>query len=209
MLLDEREHVYLADFGSQPLSRRRSASLGPAKSLGTADYVAPEQIRGEEVDGRADVYSLGCLLYECLAGPAAVRRATDSAMLFAQLEDVPPAAPGLEKVLPKALAKEPATATPTCGELIQAARSALGPRGSKRAGWPIAVAAAGGLVGAAALLAFFLTRAGSGAAADSDRRLAHQDRSCDQHGGADDSGWSQGERGRRRGSLCVGDERGR
>jgi serine/threonine-protein kinase len=50
---DDTDHVYLADFG---LSRRLShpAGQGGAQSLGTADYVAPEQIRGEEVDGRAE-----------------------------------------------------------------------------------------------------------------------------------------------------------
>ncbi len=55
VLLDERGHVYLADFG---LSRRLGepgAALGATQSLGTVDYVAPEQIRGEDVDGRADL----------------------------------------------------------------------------------------------------------------------------------------------------------
>src|SRR6185436_8039855 len=66
VLLDDNEHVYLADFG---LTRRLSegASLkAEAATLGTPAYLAPEQIEGGEVDGRADVYSLGCLLYECL-----------------------------------------------------------------------------------------------------------------------------------------------
>src|SRR5438876_6434753 len=68
VLVDERGHCYLADFGLS----RRLAEHGPGltggRSLGTVDYVAPEQIRGEELDGRADLYSLGCLLYECLVG---------------------------------------------------------------------------------------------------------------------------------------------
>jgi serine/threonine protein kinase len=68
VLLDERGHAYLAGFG---LSRRLGepgAALGAAQSLGTIDYVSPEQIRGDQVDGRADLYSLGCLLHECLSG---------------------------------------------------------------------------------------------------------------------------------------------
>src|SRR5438067_441195 len=68
VLLDARGHAYLADFG---LSRRLgevAAALGATQSLGTVDYVSPEQIRGEELDGRADLYSLGCLLHECLTG---------------------------------------------------------------------------------------------------------------------------------------------
>lgn len=74
-----------------------AAALGPGRSLGTADYVAPEQIRCEAVDGRADVYALGCLLYECLAGGPPFRRGSDAATLFAQLEDDPPTLPGLER----------------------------------------------------------------------------------------------------------------
>ena len=61
------EHVYLTDFG---LARRLGDECrrAPAGSLGTPAYASPEQVTGGDVDGRADVYGLGCLLYECLAG---------------------------------------------------------------------------------------------------------------------------------------------
>ena len=162
VLLDERGHVYLADFG---LSRRLgepAAALGAAQSLGTIDYVAPEQIRGEEVDSRADLYSLGCLLYECLAGEPPFRRGTDSAVLYAHLEESPPTLPGLEDVLPKALAKEPEERFQTGHELVEAARQALGIAEPKSSRWPLAVAAVGIALVAAALAAFFLTRSDGG-----------------------------------------------
>ena len=143
VLLDEHGHVYLADFGLSRYLGDAAASLGPGRSLGTADYVAPEQIRCEEVDGRTDVYALGCLLYECLAGEPPFRRGSDAATLFAQLEDDPPTLPGLEEVLPKALAKDPADRYPTCGELVADAREALGITEPKRNPWPLAAAAVG------------------------------------------------------------------
>ena len=107
VLLDEREHVYLADFGLSRRIAEREAFASEARSLGTIDYVAPEQIRGEELDGRADTYSLGCLLHECLTGQPPFARASDAAVLYAHLEEEPPAPPGLEDVIPKALAKDP------------------------------------------------------------------------------------------------------
>jgi YVTN family beta-propeller protein len=167
VLLDEREHAYLADFGLSRYLGDAVIPLGPAKSLGTADYVAPEQIRGEEVDGRADVYALGCMLYECLAGAPPFRRGTDAATLYAQLEEAPPTLPGLDEVLPKALAKQPAERYATCGDLVEGARQALGIAEPKRSRWPLAVAVVGVALIGAALAAFFLTRsAGSGSKAD-------------------------------------------
>src|SRR5919109_1753325 len=60
-----KEHCYLADFGLSTSASDRSLAAEPSQVLGTIDYVAPEQIRGGAIDGRADVYSLACLLYEC------------------------------------------------------------------------------------------------------------------------------------------------
>jgi YVTN family beta-propeller protein len=161
VLLDEREHVYLADFG---LSRRiadREAFASGARSLGTIDYVAPEQIRGKELDGRADTYSLGCLLHECLTGEPPFRRPSDAAVLFAHLEEEPPAPPGLEEVMPKALAKEPEDRYQSCRELVEAARVALGIAEPARSRWlrlPVVVSLAGLVLIAAALAAFFAVR---------------------------------------------------
>ena len=155
VLLDATEHVYLADFG---LTKRTddARTLEPGL-LGTIDYVAPEQIRGEDVDGRADVYALGCLLYECMSGTAPFRRGSDAATLYAHLEEEPPQLPGLEQVLRKALAKEPGDRYATCGELIDDARSALGIAVPHRNRLPLAIALAGVAVIVAALLAVFLT----------------------------------------------------
>ena len=68
------EHAYLADFGLAMLDVPASQSPLPGARVGTLAYVAPEQIRGEPVDRRADVYSLACLLYECLTGAPPSRR---------------------------------------------------------------------------------------------------------------------------------------
>jgi WD40 repeat protein len=124
VLLDGRDNVYLADFG---LTRGLQEPQPPEPGLlGTIAYVAPEQIRGEKVDGRADEYSLACLLYECLVGAAPFARSTEAAVLFAHLEEEPPAPPGLERVMRTGLAKEPECRYATCAELVLAAAEALG-----------------------------------------------------------------------------------
>jgi serine/threonine-protein kinase len=170
------DHVYLADFGlTKRLSEKDEEAQGQAL-LGTVEYAAPEQIRGEEVDGRADVYSLGCLLYECLAGEPPYPHASDAAVLFAHLQEEPPTLPGLERALPKALAKAPAERYQTCRELVDAARLGLGvgaPRPPARRR-RIALAA-GALAVAGMLLAVLLTRGGSSGAAAATGRLIRID----------------------------------
>jgi streptogramin lyase len=175
VLLDPREHAYLADFGLTRRLADRDAFTAEARSLGTIDYVSPEQIRGDEVDGRADVYSLGCLLYECFLGEPPFRRSTDAAALFAHLEEEPPAPPGLERVIPKALAKEPSERHGTCTELIEDAREALGIAAPRRSGWPLALAIVGLLLIGAAALAFFLSRGGGSVPSGQPGRLLRID----------------------------------
>jgi predicted Ser/Thr protein kinase len=173
VLLDARDHVYLADFGLT----RRLAEPGVVEPglFGTIDYVAAEQIRGEEVDGRADVYSLGCLLCECLTGEPPFARSTDAAVLFAHLEEEPAAPPGLERVIAKALAKEPDARYGTCSELVDAASEALGIGEAKRDRRPLVLAAAGVALLVAALVAFFLARSGGAPAPTGNGLLARID----------------------------------
>jgi serine/threonine-protein kinase len=128
------EHCYLADFGLSTSSSDRSAATDPSQIVGTIDYVAPEQIRGEEVDGRSDIYSLSCLLYECLTGEVPFRRVSDVAVVYAHLEATAPNASErrpelgaeIDAVLEKGMAKLPEERWASCALLVDAARSALG-----------------------------------------------------------------------------------
>lgn len=175
VLVDGRGHAYLADFG---LSRRLSdqaTGFDAGVSLGTPAYVAPEQIEGAAVDGRADQYSLGCLLYECLAGQRPFPRSSEAAVLFAHLEEVPPSLPGLEEVLPRALAKDPGRRYTTCTEFVEASADALGVTVRRRNLWPPAAAAVGVAVIGASLAAFFLARGGSAPASAPSGRLVRID----------------------------------
>jgi Protein kinase domain len=175
-----KEHCYLADFGLSTSASDHS-SVDAAQIVGTIDYVAPEQIRGEEVDGRADVYSLACLLYECLVGDVPFRRASDVAVIYAHLEEPMPnaseSAPklpaALDAVLERGTAKVPDERWPTCSALVAAARSALGDGAAKvglrRRGRRAGIAAVlTGAAATAAVLAVLLFGGGGTALAQSD-----------------------------------------
>ena len=127
ILLDEDGHVYLTDFGIT--KQLGGASTDTGQMVGTLDYLAPEQIRGETVDGRTDCYSLACVLYECLSGSPPFHRATEAETMWAHMQEQPAplrAYPALDPVLREALAKERDERQGTCSELINAARDALG-----------------------------------------------------------------------------------
>ncbi|HEV8251459.1 MAG TPA: protein kinase, partial [Gaiellaceae bacterium] len=123
-----REHCYLSDFG---LSREPERDLADGRSTslsGTFAYTAPEQIGGKAVGPPTDVYSLACVLHECLSGrpPFAGRRAT--AVLFAHLQEEPPGLPGLpelDRVFGRALAKDPAERYESCAGFLRAVEGAL------------------------------------------------------------------------------------
>ena len=162
VLIDEGGHAYLTDFGITKQLGARSTDTG--RLVGTLDYLAPEQIRGEAIDGRTDCYSLTCVLYECLSGAPPFRRDTEAETMWAHMQEEPAPLrghPALAPVLGKALAKERDERYPTCSEAIDAARKALGlgPSAAERLAPPAlvrrrrSVLAAGLLVLAAAVTA--------------------------------------------------------
>lgn len=129
----EQEHCYLSDFGLTKHAADRSAFSEAGQLVGTIDYVSPEQIRGGEVDARADVYALTCLLFECLTGRVPFERDSDVAVIYAHLHDLPPKASelrpelprDLDSVLERGLAKAPAERWESGSALVEAARTAL------------------------------------------------------------------------------------
>jgi serine/threonine protein kinase/ABC-type oligopeptide transport system substrate-binding subunit len=129
----EGERAYVCDFGLARHVTSASSLTGERGFVGTIDYVPPEQIEGGTIDGRADVYSLGCVLFECLTGVRPFDRESELAVVFAQLNESPPNVSELRPELPDAfngvfqtaLAKAPDDRYQTCGELVAAARAAL------------------------------------------------------------------------------------
>ena len=86
----EPDHVYLSDFGLSKHAASRSGLTATGEFMGTVDYISPEQIRGRPVDGRADIYSLGCVLYECLTGRVPFSKDINAAVIWAQWKKCPP-----------------------------------------------------------------------------------------------------------------------
>jgi tRNA A-37 threonylcarbamoyl transferase component Bud32 len=178
VLLDPSEHVYLADFGLTRRLADQDVQPSDARSLGTPAYLAPEQIEGGPIDGRADVYSLACLLYECLTGEAPFPAGPRLAVAWAHLEEKPPSASernsdlpaAIDAVIQKGMAKDPDDRYPTCAELLAAAKAALGlgHTAVARRRTFLMVAATVVLTLASVLAAVFLTR-GDPAAAGSNR----------------------------------------
>jgi serine/threonine protein kinase len=128
------EHVYLADFGisKQPLSGGGLTVTG--QFVGTLDYIAPEQIDGHQVDGRADLYSLGCAAYELLSGVPPFRRDHGLAMITAHLSEPPPSLTArrgdlprtIDQVLAGAMAKSPDDRYATCAQFATDLGRSLG-----------------------------------------------------------------------------------
>ena len=126
ILLDEDGHVYLSDFGiTKPVGEDPTDATG----AGTLDYLAPEQIRGEQVDGRTDLYALACVLFECLTGTPPFRKPTQAETMWAHLRgEAPPVRSGapVNDVLGRALAKEKDERPVSCAGFVAAAAEALG-----------------------------------------------------------------------------------
>jgi predicted Ser/Thr protein kinase len=138
ILIEEpSDRVFLTDFGVV----KHTASHGLTRTgffIGTVDYAAPEQIEGLPVDARTDVYALGCVLYECLAGRAPFDREAEVAVMHAHLTERPPSVRSarpdlpreLDRVIAGAMAKAMEDRPATCEELIDAAHAAALGRGT-------------------------------------------------------------------------------
>jgi serine/threonine-protein kinase len=161
VLVGADDRAFLSDFGVV----KELASNGTTRTgsfIGTIEYSAPEQIEGRDVDARTDVYSLACVLYECLTGTPPFHRASEVAVLNAHLHAPPPkltkAVPelpaALEQVLAKALSKSPLDRYASCGEFLAAARAAASERRvhGRRLAVSIALLVLAALVGAALAL---------------------------------------------------------
>jgi DNA-binding beta-propeller fold protein YncE len=157
---DAAEHVYLSDFGLTKRAESDTSITRTGQFLGTADYAAPEQFEGKPLDGRTDLYSLGCVLFECLTGEPPYRRDQEVASMYAHLREPIPVATDLRPELPqavdgviaKAMAKRPADRYASGAELTAALTGAVGsvqaPAASEVARRRRVVAIGGGIVAA-------------------------------------------------------------
>ncbi|HEY1642373.1 MAG TPA: protein kinase [Streptosporangiaceae bacterium] len=128
----QSDHVYLSDFGLSKLTLAPTGLTSTGQFMGTLDYVAPEQIEGKAVDGRADLYALACTTVEMLSGGPPFRRAENMALMWAQLSEPPPRLtercpelpPAIDDVIFTALAKAPGDRYLSCGEFAAALHGA-------------------------------------------------------------------------------------
>jgi serine/threonine protein kinase len=140
MLLDglaedgSQDHVYLSDFGISKTSQSTTNLTLTGQVLGTLNYLAPEQIEGRGVDGRADAYSLACAAFEMLAGQPPFRREQSLAVMWAQLSATPPPLTSIrgdlpaavDQVMARGLAKPPEDRYPSCRAFAAALQEACG-----------------------------------------------------------------------------------
>jgi serine/threonine protein kinase len=123
-------HCVLTDFGLMKNVNASTAPLTAAGSfLGSCDYAAPEQLLGERIDARVDVYALGCVLFQAVTGKVPFPRPVSAATMLAHMDEPPPvvtehapgAPAGLDDVVRTAMAKDPDERYPSAGELGRAA----------------------------------------------------------------------------------------
>jgi len=133
ILVDEAGTFYITDFG---LAKDSQGSLltRPGQALGSMDYMAPEQIRAEDLTSACDTYALGCVLYECLTGKPPFADRQGMRVLWAHLQDMPsdptasrPELPSeLGKAVLRALAKDPAERPESASAFAAQVRAAAG-----------------------------------------------------------------------------------
>jgi tRNA A-37 threonylcarbamoyl transferase component Bud32 len=161
----EHEHVYLADFGLTKTAESEEEAREVAQLSGTTDYVAPELITEARAGAGADVYALGCVLYEALTGQVPFPRNSELETLVAHIDEPPPkpsaARPELpselDAVVERAMAKDPAERFASAADLAAAARATLPSAGRSRR-LAVLLAAVAAVLAGAALAAVLLLR---------------------------------------------------
>ena len=128
ILVGELDNLKITDFGTAKILELGSTETGHL--IGTPSYMSPEQVKGRPVDGRADIFSLGVILYELVTGekPFPGKNVTTVIYKIVNEDPIPPIEldaslhPGLNAVIKKALAKDPDSRYQTCGDLLKALR---------------------------------------------------------------------------------------
>jgi serine/threonine protein kinase len=133
ILLESTGKAYITDFG---LAKDSAGSVltRPGQPLGSMDYMSPEQIRGEQVTGAADIYSLGCVMFECVDGRPPFAERQGMQVLWGHLQDEPPdpapgrvdISPGFRRALKEALRKAPEERPPTSVDYARSLAQAAG-----------------------------------------------------------------------------------
>jgi hypothetical protein len=126
------EHAYLMDFGLMKRIGGGEQLTDSGEFVGTVDYIAPEQIRGDGCDARSDVYSLGCVLFHSLSGRVPFDADSGVAKIYAHLNEEPPRASeftaglpaALDEVIAQAMSKEPNERYASAGDFARAVTAA-------------------------------------------------------------------------------------
>lgn len=132
ILFDDENKAYLADFGIAKLALD-TATLTGSGIIGTPAYMSPEQIKGEDIDGRSDIYTLGIILYEMLTGQQPYEAKTPMGVLYKHVHAPVPHITDkidtfpleLDSTLSQALAKEPTDRFTTASLLAEAVTTSL------------------------------------------------------------------------------------
>jgi serine/threonine protein kinase len=127
------ETAYVTDFGLAKDSQASNLTR-PGQALGSLDYMAPEQIRGEDVSSATDIYALGCVVQECLLGQPPFGGRPSMRVLFAHLQESPPdlsetrrdISAATARAINRALEKEPDDRPATAAGYIQSIVKAAG-----------------------------------------------------------------------------------
>jgi serine/threonine protein kinase len=125
IMIEAGDHVKVTDFGIAKVTESADHLTQTGSLLGTPSYMSPEQARGQKVDGRSDLFSLGCILYEMVGGQKAFRGDSITALIFKIITEEPPSLRELDPTVPdemlriiaKALSKAPETRYQTGREL--------------------------------------------------------------------------------------------